>query len=208
MWYPDPVSKVYPDPGPLPDNATPKQREQWRRANENFMTGGFKKLPPRGEVAKIDPTDARLRDLRRADSRWLEQNSPMKYALWLALLMPAKDVLHKAEMSRRFRLAQQGLDAGEFVAPDQPSIVEIGNQLVAAALGGDVTAIDRIADRIEGKAGLRPGDEAEDSPEKRRQAQEITERVIRNLTKGRIDGPGDDARVIDVTAVDTAPESV
>ncbi len=192
------MSKVYQDPGPLPDNATPKEREKWRRDNEMFMTGGFQKLPPRGEVAKVDPTDKRLRELRSDHHRFMELHSPMKAAVWLALLLPAKDVLHRAEMTRRFRLAQQGVNAGEFMAPDQPSIVEIGNQLVAAALGGDVTAIDRVADRIEGKAGLRIGEEAEDDPAKRRQTQDITERVIRQLTKGRLETPADEAKVIDV----------
>lgn len=201
LWHDPRVSKVYTDPGPLKDGATPAEREKWRRDNEMFMTGGFKKLPPRGEVAKVDPTDKRLRELRSEHHRFLDMHSPMKASLWLALLLPAKDVIHKAEMSRRFRMAQQGQDAGDFIAPDQPSIIEIGNQLVAAALGGDVTAIDRIADRIEGKAGLRVGDEAEDNPDKRRQAQEITERVIRNLTKGRLDAAGDDAKVVDVEAV-------
>lgn len=201
------MSKVYEDPGPLPDNATPQQREKWRRANELFATGGFKPLPPRGEVAKVDATDTRLRSLRGEHMRFLEMHSPMKAALQFALLRPAKDVIHGAEMSRRFRLSQQGAYAGEFVAPDQPAIVEIANQLVAAALSGDVTAIDRVADRIEGKAGLRAGDESEDSPDKKRQAQEITARVIRQLTQGRIDGPGDDAKVVDVEPIEVSEKA-
>lgn len=203
------MSKVYEDPGPCPDNATPKEREKWRRDTENFMTNGFQKLPPPGEVTKVDPTDARLKLLRGEHQRFLDLHSPMKAALWLALLLPAKTVLHQAEMSRRYRMAQQGIDAGEFVAPEQPSIMEIGTQLVAAALAGDVTAIDRVADRIEGKAGLRLGDESEESPERRKQTQEITERVIRNLTRGRIEA-SDSAKVIDVTptAVDNSKDSV
>lgn len=204
------MRKVYEDPGPLPEGATPQQREKWRRDNELFATEGFRPLPPKGAVTKVDATDKRLREMRGEHMRFLEMHSPMKAALQFALLRPAKDVIHGAEMSRRFRLAQTGINAGEFVAPEQPAIVEIANQLVAAALSGDVTAIDRIADRIEGKAGLRMGDESEDSPDKKKQAQEITARVIRQLTQGRLDAtdrPGDDAKVVDVVPIDETRET-
>lgn len=193
------MAKVYEDPGPEPEGATPKEREAWRQANEKFLTEGHRKGV--SEVpAKIDPTDQRLKALRREHNRFLDLRNPMKASLWLALLRPAKDVIHDTEMTRRFTLAQQGVNVGEYVAPDRPSIVEIGQRLVAAALAGDVTAIDRIADRIEGKAGLREGDEDESDPVKRKQTEDIVERTMRRLTEQRISEkvPGDRAKVIDV----------
>lgn len=193
------MAKVYEDPGPEPEGATPKEREAWRRANEKFLTDGGK--PGVSQTpAKIDPSDQRLKALRREHNRFLDLRNPMKASIWLALLRPAKDVIHDTEMSRRFTLAQQGIAVGEYIAPDRPSIVEIGQRLVAAALAGDVTAIDRIADRIEGKAGLRVGDEDESDPAKRKQTQDIVERTIRELTDRRIDAkmPGSGAKIIDV----------
>lgn len=191
------MAAVIEDPGPEPQVATPEEREAWRKANERFLTEGHKKGVSQ-KPAKIDPTDKRLRDLRREHNRFLELRSPMKASLWLALLRPAKDVIHDVEMTRRFALAQQGINAGEYVAPERPSIVEIGQRLVAAALGGDVTAIDRIADRIEGKAGLREGDEDEGSPERRKQVQDTVEQVITLLTKNRVDAKADNATIVDV----------
>jgi hypothetical protein len=195
------------DPGDdPPEGATPKEREAWRRDRERFLTENFKHLP--AAPAKVDPTDKRLQELRRHHGRFMEMHSPMKASIWLALLRPAKDILHDAEMSRRFQEAQAGGKPGEYVAPSQPAIIEIGQQLVAQALRGDVSAIDRISDRIEGKAGLRAGDEDPDDPAKRKQTQDITERVIRALTKGRIDSnkPGDDAKAItDVKVIEPEP---
>lgn len=202
------MTKVITDPGPLPEGATSKEREQWRRDNERFLAEGFRPLPD--VPAKIDATDQRLKLLRAEHTRFLEQRSPFKAAIWLALLRPAKAVLHDVEMQRRFDLAQQGVSAGEFIAPDVPSIVQIGNQIVAGALRGDNAAIAQIADRIEGKAGLRVGDESEDDPARRKQSQQITEDLMRRLVGDRLAArqPGDDANVIDVKAETVPPAPV
>jgi hypothetical protein len=184
------MAQVIADPGP---------------DNERFLTEGFKHLP--AEPAKVDATDARLKLLRGEHSRFLELRSPMKASIWLALLRPTKAVLHDVEMQRRFVAAQQGLSAGEFVAPDVPAIVQIGNQLVARAMEGDMTAIAQIGDRIEGKAGLRVGDADEDDPARQKQSQQITEDIMRRLVGKRLGEkkPGDDANVIDVKAETIPP---
>lgn len=195
------------EPAPLRPGATPQEREQWRKDNERFLMEGGRKGVAMAPT-KIDPTDVRLRQLRLEAGRFLELHSPMKAALWLALLRPEKDIVHDAEMSRRFAEAQRlGIDGQAHVAPDRPSIVGIAQRLVASALAGDVSAIDRIADRIEGKAGLRIGDEDEGDPAKRRQASDITERVISQLTRRRIEdmNPGK-AAVIDVTPTQVPSE--
>lgn len=203
------MAKIIEDPGPAPENATPAEREAWRKANERFLTEGMR-LGVSDLPAKIDPTDKRLQQLRTEHKRFLDLHSPMKAALWLALLRPEKDIVHDAEMSRRYAEAQRfGHDGQAHIAPDRPSIIGIAQRLVASALAGDVAAIDRIADRIEGKAGLRMGDESEDNPERRKQATDITERVIRQLTEKRIaDMTGTaTAKVIDVEAVEVVKES-
>jgi hypothetical protein len=203
------VSKAYPDPGPEPERASPKEREAWRQANEKFLMEGGR--PGVSDLpVKIDPTDKRLQTLRTEHKRFLELHSPMKAALWLALLRPEKDIVHDAEMSRRYAEAQRmGYDGAAHIAPDRPSIIGIAQRLVASALAGDVAAIDRIADRIEGKAGLRMGDEDEGDPAKRKQSTDITERVIRQLTERRIADithtRGD--KVIDVVATEVVKES-
>lgn len=191
------------DPGPVPpENATPKERERWRLDNERFLTESMKHGAS-AVPASVDPTDKRLQALRREHVKFLDMHSPMKASIWLALLRSSKDVIHSAEMMARFRESQR-TGRGDVSAPDTPAIIDIGNQLVAAALGGDTAAIERIAERIEGRTGLRVGDEAEDDPAKRRQASDITERVVRALTKGRLEATV--ASVIDVAVEVVAPK--
>lgn len=160
--------------------------------------------------AQIDPTDKRLQALRKEHHRFLDLHSPMKAAIWLALLRPEREIIHDAEMSSRYYEAQRlGVDGRAHTAPNRPSIIGIAQRLVASALLGDISAIDRIADRIEGKAGLRVGDEDEGDPAKRKQASDITERVIRQLTERRIADitPTDKSHVIDVEATEVVRES-
>lgn len=190
------------DPGLAPpDTADAKDKDAWSRANERFLTEGLRKgaasLP-----ASVDATDARLQALRREHTKFLETRSPMTASLWLALLRPSAAVLTGAEMMRRFRAAQAAGDVAEL--PDTPAIIDLGNQLVAAALSGDAAAISQIADRIEGKAGLRVGDEGEDDPGKRRQAADIAARIVRGMTEARIgaDKAAGKAKIIDVDHVD------
>lgn len=193
------------DPGPEPPPGTDSiVRERWRKDNERFLTeggrAGVSDLP-----ANVDSTDRRLQKLRQEHHRFLDLHSPMKAALWLALLRPAKDIIHDAEMTKRFRESQAGLrEAGE-TGPDRPAIVEIGNQLVAAALAGDRAAIADISERIEGRVGLRVGDEDPDDPAKRKQSRDITERVVRALTAGRM---GNKAAATDVEVIDVEPVAI
>ena len=195
--------RQYPDPGILKEGATPREREAHRKAKELFDTEGFQPLETATPL--VDSTDRRLIELRREHAKFMETTSPMKLSIWLALLRKSSDVLHDAEMMRRFRLSQSGAVTGEYTLPETPAIIELGNQLVAAALGGDTAAIEKIAERIEGKAGLRPGDVGEDDPAKRRQTQDIVERVTRIMTRGRLEP---EKKIIDVVPepVDTAAE--
>jgi hypothetical protein len=180
------MPKLHPDPGPLPPDATPKQREQHRRAEERFLTEGGKAgasdLP-----ANVDPTDRRLALLRKDQREFLRDRNPLTSALWLALLRPTSEVIHDAEQTRRFVRAQAGLgNLGEVKTPRHAAIVEIGNQLVANAINGDTTAIERIAERIEGKVGTRPGDEDPQATERAKQSELVVASLVDKLTKGRL----------------------
>lgn len=196
------MPKLYPEPEPLPPNPTPEQRRKFAAAQEKFLTEGGK--PGVSQVpSEVDATDRRLRILRSDHTRFLEQRSPMKAAIWLELLRPEKEVLHDAEQARRFEAAQRGeLPKGVAVSsPDRPAIMGIANRLVTQALRGDTAAISHIADRIEGKAGLRAGDEPEDDPARKKQSAQIAESILRRLTEGRIsETKSDAAKVVDVEA--------
>lgn len=194
------AAKEWPDPGPMPEDATPDERRKWRRAKEMHDTEGFRKLPPRNEVAKVDATDRRLQQLRREHTKFLEIHSPAKAAIWLALLVPAAENFQAVSEMEKFDASMQGGPDGG--SAEEPSIVALGRRLVVSGLRGDTAAINQIIERIEGKAGLRTGDEDPDDPAKRRQGQEIAERVVRMMTEGRAVKVGKDAsemaRVIDV----------
>jgi hypothetical protein len=186
--------REYPDPGPKPVNATPKEMEAWRRANEMFAAEGFQKLPT--EKPKIDATDDRLKQLKRDHLKFLEKNNPFTDALWLALLRDASSVLYDSEMTRRY---MQSIATGErrpgvVDAPHRPSIVVLAEQLVAQGLRGDAAAIEKIAERVEGKTGLRRDDIDPEDPKRQRQSREIVEGVVRAMTEAR------QATAIDVTA--------
>ncbi len=193
------MSKIYPDPGPPPpETASTREREAHARADEKFLMEGGKagvsKVP-----ATVDPTDKRLRELNRDHRAFMNLHSPVKASLWLALLRPAKDVIHDVEMTRRFREAQRGNEEGAYVAPERPSIVELGQQIVAKGLEGDISAIREIAERIEGKAGLRVGDDDPEEPGRKKQTQQIVSSVIAAMTQKRIAENVTDAKFEDVT---------
>lgn len=189
------------DPGPLPDDATPEQRRAHARKSERFLTEGGKagvsKVP-----AKLDATDARLKALRKDHVRFLEAHSPAKASIWLALLQPAKEVIHAVDQLDKFTEGQQNGTGGG--SADMPAIIALGQRAVANGLRGDNSAIAAVFERIEGKAGLRVGDEDPDDPAKRKHAADVAERIIRKLTNGRvtIESKVVDAVVIDVVSDD------
>jgi hypothetical protein len=192
------MTKEYPDPGPCPENATPQEIEAWRRATELFCTEGFRKGAAKSPAnPKIDATDARLKALQRDHIKFLERHNPMTDALWLALLSDDSDVLYDDEMDRRFR---QALVTGTRVVDGshKPAIVSIARRLVAQALKGDASAFQQIADRIEGKAGLRRDDIDPSDPQRARETRAIVDQTVRALTDARIRDKQVDA--IDVEA--------
>lgn len=195
----------YPDPGPKPEGATPRELERWRRAQEKFLTEGGQSLPT--ERPKIDATDARLRELQREHIRFLEKMSPATDALWLALLKRSQDVLLDVELFDRYQIALRSGSKVPVEAPELPAILLIAERQVANAIRGDNAAAAAIADRIEGRPGLRSGDVNPDDPEQIRRRREVVEDVVRALTDKRLRdkmASAEDARVtvIEVKEVD------
>lgn len=189
------------DPGDAPPaGATPKERERWKREREKFLTENFRPLPT--ERAKVDPTDRRIALMRGEHQRFLEMHSPVTAALQLAALSPAKEVIFKAAQLRRAMAAANGTAIGEYIPPEEPALVLMGYALFEKALQGDTSAITQISDRLEGKPGLRKGDEAEDDPAKRKQQAAIAEAVTRALVEARLAKPGETATVVDAEVVE------
>lgn len=197
--------KQWPDPGPKPTTATPKELEAWTRANEKFLTEGGRKLPT--ERPKIDATDERLKELRRDHVRFLEKMNPASDALWLALLRDGKDVLLDVELQDRYVAAIRGGSKQVVDAPNIPSIVMIAARQVANALRGDNAAAAAIFDRIEGKAGLRSGDVNPDDPEQMRKRRDVVEDVVRVLTDQRLATKMAEAEDAKVTVITPAKET-
>jgi hypothetical protein len=195
--------REYPDPGPKPENPTPEELEKWRIANEKFLMEGGQKLP--AGRPKIDHTDERIKIMRRDHVKFLERINPFTDALWLALLRDEGATLLDEELSLRYQRAIAGGSATVADAPHRPTIVGIANQLAARALRGDMAAIAQIAERIEGKAGLRRGDIDPDDPVRERKTRAIVEDTVRALTDKRIKEREEEA--IDVKVKVVVPES-
>lgn len=191
------MPKEWPDPGPKPENATPRELEVWRRANENFLTEGRRPLTK--ERPKIDATDERLKELKKDHVKFLEKMNPMTDALWLALLKRGQDVLLDVELFDRYQASiMRGGSRREVEAPEIPAIMLIAERQVANAIRGDNAAAAAIADRIEGKPGLRAGDNDPDDPDQIRKRRAVVEDVVRTLTDQRLRdklAAAEDARV-------------
>jgi len=196
-------------PAPLPENATPTERAKYRRAEERYLTENFKEgasqLP-----ADVDPTDKRLMELRKRAGAFMELHAPYKASIWLALTRPVADLLSDVEQTRRFAASQRaGKSVGEYKVPKHSAAVEIGQKLVAMAIEGDMTALALVADRIEGKTGLRKGDEDPNESEMRKRTQVLTSKVIEMMTAGAVAAKANDAKVIDaeVTEIPSGKET-
>lgn len=200
------MAKITDDPGPLPDDATPQQKERHRRAEERFLTENFKEGASQ-VPAKVDSTDARLQRLRREASAFMELHSPMKASIWLALQRPVADLISDVEQTRRFAAGQRGTGRGAASkAPRHSAIVEIGQRLVAAGIEGDMAALSMIADRIEGKAGLRKGDEDPNDAERIKKSESLQKRLVELMTERAVANKPRDDQVIDVEVVEVKPD--
>ena len=132
-------------------------------------------------------SDAKLL-LERLESdhrRFLEMQSPIKASVWIALLRDKHELIARSSPKHRDPI---------------PAIVALGESLVLRALSGDTSALNLVAERIEGKIGLRKDDVDPDDVKRRADVQSVIEAVVVGLVNARLNNPGDDS--IDVTPVD------
>jgi hypothetical protein len=78
------------------------------------------------------------------------------------------------------------LDPGD----PRPAIVVVGEVLARRALLGEPYALGMIAERSEGKVGLRPGGSADLAPEASRQSvQAVIEDIVEMMTQAKLGKP-------------------
>lgn len=151
-------------PPPLPPDASDGARRAHERQQEEFLTEGFTPLEPRSED---DSTTATLRALSRDHKRFLSMHQPIRSSLWLALLRTAEELDARAE------------------ATETPAIIRIGEAVARKAMAGDMQAVAFVAERIEGKAGLRTGDSDPEAETRRADMVAAIEGVVRVLTNNK-----------------------
>src|SRR5262245_12724702 len=150
------------DPGP---RAPFEQRERYLRDLELWATeGGRLNDEPGDHMAR------RLRAMDRDHKRFLDLHSPVKAAVWLALLRPVGE------------LADRAAD------PSVSGIVALGEAIARKALAGDVAAFNSISDRIEGRVGVRQGDVDPAAADRAQDIAGMIEGVVEALTDAKMEG--------------------
>jgi hypothetical protein len=156
-----------------------------------------------------DPTTKQMLDavpgLRLADREWraiASMRHPAKVALWLALMKPAHEVLERAKEG--WKPVGEGEDPE--VVPESerrepvPSIIALGEAMLARALSGDPSAASQILDRIEGKVGQRSGD-VDPAVEASREVVTATiEAIVRGFTNQKL-GKAVDVEILGETDI-------
>ena len=127
--------------------------------------------------------------LRMQPRLFLRTPNPITEALWMALLRPAHTLL--AEAARGFEPVDNGPpsddpDERQHVIPPKSAIEVMAEAAVVRALQGDTKAFAVIAERIEGKVGIRKGDDDPEALQREEQSRGIVERIVSELTTHRI----------------------
>lgn len=152
-----------------------------------------------GITASEDPAAAHNRALAylRADvRRFLGHSTPIKAALWLALLRPTDKVI--ADAAAGFAPVEGEDDS----MVDKPAIIAFAEMALAKALTGDMQAWSLIADRIEGKPGLRRDEISDEAAAVRDGLQASIESIVSALTDAKL------GRIVDVDVIlDGAPQN-
>lgn len=151
-----------------------------------------------------DPSSERFQALLRDPRLFIRQLDPYTAAIWTALLKPTSVVINNA---RRIRTEQpeQSDEPGEAQSPDDPlAIVTLGEALVASALMGDSKAQAQIADRIEGRVGMRKGDEDPDAAKRQTETLTLMRDIIKTYAEAAGSRVSEDAKIVDARRVDEA----
>jgi len=159
------------DPGP---HASFEARERYRRAHERWATEDG----PGTALARLEKNHRRLMDM----------HSPVRAALWLALMRNTDEL---------FEREQEALNGEAGI----PAVLSMAEAIVRKAIAGDVGAFNSISDRIEGRVGLRKGDVDPELDNKQTELASVIEGVVAGLTKAKLDGTIPDPPVIDVEPI-------
>jgi len=154
---------------------------------------------------------ARLALLESDPASFVDAHHPVRDALTIALLKPAADLIKRHTARQRLAMAAAAapLDSDDpterpmTLAPDDglTGLQAMAETHVVLAIQGDVKAFNAIADRVEGKAGLRKADLDAETAAQRERVRGTIEELVREMTeRRRIQSDG--ARVIDATIVD------
>lgn len=167
-----------------------------------------------GNTVMMQQLGDHLAKLSQDHRKFLEAKHPLTASIWLALMRPAGDVVRAQADIVRIREAgpesaqnvNNGTEAPEEPdernpahAPSQaerPAILLLGEALVAQALLGSEKAVAQIADRIEGKVGVRKEDQDPESAARRQDMQAFMEAMARTWHAAAAQ-PGDRAAVVD-----------
>jgi hypothetical protein len=160
---------------------TYRQTRAREQAEENASADGFRPLRADGQA-----TERRLRVMARDHTAFLDMHSPFRASVMLALMRPAADVL--ADVKRTLQSSESSDDPTEHPA-SKPAIIAIGEALVAKGLTGDTTAIQQIADRIEGRPGMRSGDQDEDDLKVRQSSRKLLAQLVEVMTAAKLGKP-------------------
>lgn len=150
----------------------------------------------------------RLARLEAEPVGFLDTHHPMRDALAIALQKPAGELLRRHAQRRKaydeaLNAAPDSDDPGErgvALTNDDglTAIMAMAETQVAQAVLGDVKSFKEVAERIEGKAGLRKADlDAETIAQRERMRSTIEELVNGMAERAERRARGDDAVVID-----------
>lgn len=183
--------------------------------------------PRRGEPQRRpDSTDSFNRDVQPVDdagqlprlaaleanpSGFADAHHPVRDAVAIALLKPAGDLIKRyaARQMVHKEAISAPLDSDDPTEPPMalanddglPAILAMAETQVAMALLGDAKAFAAIADRVEGKAGLRKADLDAETEAQRQRVRGTIEELVREMGERRRVA-SDDARVVDVDVVE------
>ena len=107
---------------------------------------------------------AALRGLQADHRRFLTMHQPIRASLQLALMRTAEELEARSEST------------------ETPAIIRIGEAVARKAMAGDMQAVSFVAERLEGKAGLRAGDIDPTADARRADMVSAIEGVVRALT--------------------------
>ncbi len=130
----------------------------------------------------------RQNELRRNPRQFLRTANPVTEALWMALLRPGHQLLLEAQ--RGFQPVDEGPPSDDpterqHVIPPKSALEIMAEAAVARAMQGDKAAFAMIAERIEGKVGMRRGDDDPEAAQREEQSLQIVHRLVEQLTAQR-----------------------